>query len=513
MNRSRRLVLVAITIAAFALRVHHLGRHAVWLDEAFSFHDATGPHWLRDLRFKDVPPLYPLLLGAWIRFAGDGEVALRFVSVLCGTAFVAATAWTCAVLFGRRTAVWGGLVAATSPIAIYYAQEARPYALLALALVVTYGLAGRAIRSGRRREWALVAVGVAAVLYTHFLGVLGVVALVAMPMLAGSARATRGCVAALVAGCALFLPWAVWSFALVPHSPRGLEWIADAWRLTPPVWAPAKAFMVLYAGPDRHGLPIALKQFDAVVMPGWLSAVGIASAGCVAVSAWRTGRAGAVCALAVTPVLVLWLVSFVKPIYLVGRYDQLALPAFVILMGWGLARLGRTAPRLAAVLVVAYFVPIGVKLWLYYAVPSVDVGYSKPIAAAIERAVRDDDALILTNYRAYTVLYELHRLGYRVDDGVCTGRVRFACAMFLPREARGASDDVDALVDAYTRDGDHVRTRALVAFGRFAIDGGRFQVPEDDAQLVGNLGAKGYRLVGFDAELGIADYRLVAPRG
>ena len=510
MNRSRWLVPVAITLAALALRVHHLGRHAVWLDEAFSFHDATGPHWLRDLRLKDVPPLYPLLLGAWIRVAGDGEVALRLVSALCGTAFVAATMWTAAVLFDRGTALWAGLVAATSPIAIYYAQEARPYALLALALVTTYGLAGAAVQRARPRDWAPVAAGVAAVLYTHFLGVF---ALVAMPLLAGSARALRRCVAALVAGSVLFLPWVLWSFVLVPHSPRGLEWIADAWRLTPPLWAPAKAFAVLYAGPERHGLPIALKQFDEVVMPGWLSAIGLASAVCVAVAAWRTRRTGAVCALALTPVLVLWLVSFVKPIYLVGRYDQLALPAFVLFMGCGIARVRRTAPRFAVALLVAYFVPIGVKLWLYYAVPRVDVAYSKPIAAAIERTVRDDDTLILTNYRAYTVLYELHRLGYRVDDGVCTGRVTFACSMFLPSEARGGSDDIEAIVEGYTHEGGHVRARALVAFGRFAIENGSFQVPEDDAHLVENLAARGYRLTGFDAQLGIADYRLAGPPG
>ena len=323
----------------------------------------------------------------------------------------------------------------------------------------------------------------------------------------------RACVAALAAGCILFLPWVVWSFVLVPHSPRGLDWIADAWRLTPPLWAPAKAFAVLYVGPVRHALPITLKQFDLLAMPGWLSAVGIASAACVAASAWRTGRARAVYVLAVTPVLVLWVVSFVKPIYLVGRYDQLALPAFVLLMGCGLARLQRTAPRLAVALVLAYFVPIGVKLWLYYGVPSVDVAYSKPVAAAIERAVHDDDALILTDYRAYTVLYELHRLGYRVDDGVCTGRVTFACSMFLPSEARGRSDDIDALVEGYTHGGDHVRTRALVAFGRFATEGGSFQVPEDDAHLVENLAAKGYRLVGYDSQLGIAEYRLTGAPG
>jgi len=269
---------------------------------------------------------------------------------------------------------------------------------------------------------------------------------------------------------------------------------------------------VLYVGPERHALPIALKQFDLLAMPGWLSAIGIASAACVAVSAWRTGRAGAVCALALTPVLALWLVSFVKPIYLVGRYDQLALPAFVLLMGCGLAQV-RTAPRLAVALLVAYFVPIGVKLWLYYAVPSVDVAYSKPIAAAIERTIRDDDALILTNYRAYTVLYELHRLGYRVDDGVCTGRVTFACSMFLPSEARRGTDDIEAIVEGYTHEGGHVRARALVAFGRFAIENGGFQVPEDDAHLVENLAARRYRLTGFDAQLGIADYRLAGPPG
>jgi hypothetical protein len=304
----------------------------------------------------------------------------------------------------------------------------------------------------------------------------------------------------------------VWSFLLVPHSARGLEWIADAWRLTPPLWAPAKAFAVLYAGPERHGLPIALKQFDELALPGWLSAIGIASAACVAVWAWR-GRGGAVCALALTPVLVLWLASFVKPIYLVGRYDQLALPAFVVAMGCGLARLRRTAPRFAVALILAYFVPIGVKLWLYYAVPSIDVAYSKPIAAAIDRAVRDDDTLIVTHYRAYTVLYELHRLGYRRDDGVCTGRVKFACSMFLPAEARRGNDDVEALVAEYMHDGDHVRPRALVAFGRFAIEGGSFQVPEDDALLVKTLVAKGYRLVGFDSQLGIAEYRLAAAPG
>ena len=85
--------------------------------------------------------------------------------------------------------------------------------------------------------------------------------------------------------------------------------------------------------------------------------------------------------------------------------------------------------------------------------------------------------------------------------------------MFLPSEARGGNDDIDAIVDGYVRDGDHTRERAVVAFGRFGIADGSFQVPEDDALLVGKLAAKGYRLVAFDAQLGIAQYRLVGAPG
>src|SRR5690242_9145496 len=80
----------SIVVVAFCLRLHRIGAEELWLDEAFSFRDVTVAGWLGALRFKDVPPLYPLLLHGWIRLAGDSESALRLLSALFGTLFVGA---------------------------------------------------------------------------------------------------------------------------------------------------------------------------------------------------------------------------------------------------------------------------------------------------------------------------------------------------------------------------------------------------------------------------------------
>ena len=66
-------------MVALLLRLHRIGAEELWLDEAFSFHDVTVAGWLDALRFKDVPPLYPLLLRGWMGLAGDSEFALRLV--------------------------------------------------------------------------------------------------------------------------------------------------------------------------------------------------------------------------------------------------------------------------------------------------------------------------------------------------------------------------------------------------------------------------------------------------
>ncbi len=131
-------LLLALLLGA-GLRFHNLEVQSFWNDEG-----NTARLVERSLRLiiegaaGDIhPPGYYVLLAGWRTLTGDSEFALRSFSALCGVLTVAAAA-----AFGRRVgghavAVAAAFFAAAHPLAVYYGQEARMYALLALAGALT----------------------------------------------------------------------------------------------------------------------------------------------------------------------------------------------------------------------------------------------------------------------------------------------------------------------------------------------------------------------------------------
>lgn len=126
----------ALLIVLFAayLRFHNLETQSLWNDEGNAYVQATRS--LADIAAnaaRDIhPPGYYWLLAIWRQLTGDGEFALRALSALAGVLTVAFT-----YALGRRLfGVFAGLVAALfvtlNTFQVYYAQEARMYALLAL---------------------------------------------------------------------------------------------------------------------------------------------------------------------------------------------------------------------------------------------------------------------------------------------------------------------------------------------------------------------------------------------
>ncbi|MGC8837454.1 MAG: glycosyltransferase family 39 protein [Anaerolineae bacterium] len=119
---------LALMLAALALRMGLLQSQSLWPDEGISWYLATNP-WA--LPQADHPPLYFLALGAWMRLAGDSVLALRFPSVVADVLLVALL-WRWSRRFGRPGAgTLAALLWAASPLAVWYATEARGYAWLA----------------------------------------------------------------------------------------------------------------------------------------------------------------------------------------------------------------------------------------------------------------------------------------------------------------------------------------------------------------------------------------------
>jgi mannosyltransferase len=133
--------LIALTALAAALRLPTLGAQSLWLDEVLTGNLARGS--LGDLfhvvaQQEANPPLFYLAEWLWTRVAGTSELALRLPSAVCGIALVPVAWGIGRRLGGQRAAVALAALVAVHPLLLYYSQEARGYAAVALACALGF---------------------------------------------------------------------------------------------------------------------------------------------------------------------------------------------------------------------------------------------------------------------------------------------------------------------------------------------------------------------------------------
>src|SRR5262249_53734529 len=104
---------------------------------------------------RDIhPPGYYWLLAIWRLLTGTSEFALRSLSVFASVLSIAFAYALGRRLFGWTAAITAAILIALNTFSIYYAQEARMYALLALWSAASFwALAGLLRRPSSR--WAL----------------------------------------------------------------------------------------------------------------------------------------------------------------------------------------------------------------------------------------------------------------------------------------------------------------------------------------------------------------------
>ncbi|MEA2404181.1 MAG: mannosyltransferase, partial [Thermoleophilaceae bacterium] len=206
--RPRQAILVAgVTLLAALLRFPTLDVQSFWLDEAVTVEVLRGSlgHVLSGVvNSESTPPLYYVLAWLWSQLFGLGEVGLRSLSALLGTAAIP-VAWAAGRrLAGSRTGLIAALLAAVNPLLIWYSQEARSYALLVLLAALSFLLFLRALDDPSRDR--LVAWGVvgALALATHYFAFFILLAEVALFVRAHGVRAVLPAAAPMaIAGVAL----------------------------------------------------------------------------------------------------------------------------------------------------------------------------------------------------------------------------------------------------------------------------------------------------------------------
>ncbi|HEX7592964.1 MAG TPA: glycosyltransferase family 39 protein, partial [Anaerolineae bacterium] len=221
-----RILLAAITLGGFALRLVRLDFQPLWWDEGYSIFFAT-----RDFRTMlertavDIhPPLYYALLQIWMAFAGTSQVAARLLSVVIGVAAIPLIYLLAIKLFAqRRVALIAALLLAVSPLHIYYSQEVRMYGLVTLLCLASVYLFVQLLgMPPGKPKTAIVAVAyilvTTAALYTQYYAAFIVVfeiLVFAILFVRHSSLAPRNSfvhwIAAWLGIAALYLPWAIYA--------------------------------------------------------------------------------------------------------------------------------------------------------------------------------------------------------------------------------------------------------------------------------------------------------------
>jgi mannosyltransferase len=224
----RRLVPVAAATAlAAALRFPTLGEQSLWLDEAITVEllrdDLVGM--LRAIPDSEsTPPLYYVLAWPWAKAFGTGEVELRALSALFGTATVPVAYGAGAALASRRAGAIAAFFVAASPLLVWYSQEARAYALFALCGALSLLFFVRALRRPSRGALVGWAAASALALSSHYFAVFIVVVEAALLLVLVRRRAAVAAASAAVGAVGLAL------LPLALHQERGgrTSWIDDS---------------------------------------------------------------------------------------------------------------------------------------------------------------------------------------------------------------------------------------------------------------------------------------------
>lgn len=347
-----RFLLLLILVLAFLLRGYRLDYQDLWGDEGTSYHATTVA--LPDAMYLDVPvhpPFYYLLLNLWVRAAGQSAFALRFLSVAFGMLGTVCMYGLAHSLFGSRAGLLAVLVCAMSPVQVYYSQEARMYSLLFLeATVLTWLLAlqmqstAQVISSDAQQSrvsghnsllWGAYLITALAALYTHYYALL---ILIAHSVLGGCLwrRSKRQLITGSVVLATLFLAYLPWVLSGMTSAGTRVKAQFEEWDIRSLLTICRDGLSTLCVGPTVQQ-PLASYMAMAFCV--------IAGIGLVAtLNEKESKHKGWLLFLCLAiPLAGAWFIDHITAFFH-PRYLLVSLPAFCVLIAYGLERIGHGRP-------------------------------------------------------------------------------------------------------------------------------------------------------------------------
>jgi len=313
---TRSWLLILILLLGFCVRLVRLHDKEMWYDEAFAVLYAEkeidaiirGTVTSVEGAAADIHPLlYYFFLHSWMRI-GQSPVIVRFPSVVFGLLSICLVFHIARELFDGQVGLLAAALAAISPFHIWYSQEARMYSLLCLLSLLSIFLFFRAYKNGRWQLWIGFGLSTGMSLYAHNLAFLILFAVDLCVLLRRRWNLLGRLAVAHLVSLLVFLPWLL----LVPGQ---LAKVRQAY------WIPKP-------GPAELVRTLIVFTFNLPV-PDWILPLALFfSLLLLALTVYRVVRLTIVTeersmwatqlnlSLAFVPVLTMFAISQVKPVYI-----------------------------------------------------------------------------------------------------------------------------------------------------------------------------------------------------
>ncbi len=418
--------MVLLLLLAFGWRMIGLTAQSFWRDEIDVIFLSVRP--LSETLSMFISPaqngpLYYLLLRPWFAVAGSSEFALRFTSVLFGTAAVALL-WQVArrLLPGDpahglgNAPLLAAFFLAFNPYQLWYSQEGKMYALVVcLTLLSTWSWL-EAMRGGGAGRWLLYLLVTTVSIYTHLLTALILPLhflwfLLAWPL---NRQRWQGYMGALSGFVLPYLPlvWWQWHYLttldyetgysftpfgemlrvlLLGHTRGAFVPVGTVW-LVPIFFLGLAGLLVGYQELRPSPAPDSAQRDASTLLPV------DARLRMLMIGAWL-----------IVPVLLLYAVSLIKPLF-VDRYVIWIAPAFALIFALGVQVIRHSGGRWAMILALAVVTYIGA-FWVWTGWQQTHTPNKTELRQAIQHVAaqrQPDDLLILQiphthfAYRYYT---------------------------------------------------------------------------------------------------------------
>lgn len=178
-----------------------------------------------------LTPLYFVMVRIWSQLFGSGIWSIRLLSVIFSLISIAGIYWLCLELFKTHLA---GQIAAilmsVSPFQVLFAQEARPYSLWTLMILLSSVAILRAMRLQNKLSWWVYSFTVALSLYTFLFSGFVIAGHGLYVLAIEKIKLTKNVTAYLRAsifGAICFLPWILILIFNVHRSYKGIAWLGD----------------------------------------------------------------------------------------------------------------------------------------------------------------------------------------------------------------------------------------------------------------------------------------------